>query len=111
MEALTQRSRMPLINIEEHKDFYLLTVDVPGIPLEGIEILSKPSKLTLTATNAKAESDVLLQFKTLGDRIRAIYQGGLLILVMPKQKATQDFRKAEASPTRVPGPQMQLACS
>jgi len=96
---------IPAVDIYETERALTLVADMPGVPIEGVDIDLDGETLTIRGTVPKAESNggVLLREYTAGDyyrqftlsnvidreKIRASIQNGVLELVLPKAEAAK----------------------
>lgn len=101
---LDQQSFLPPCDIEEHDDFFLLSLDLPGLKKDAIDISVDEDLLTISGERVreKAESKASFQkaerfqgkFKrvfTLAEKvevnkIEASYADGVLQLKIPREK-------------------------
>lgn len=105
------RSFTPLVDIEEQKDAYVLTADVPGIKPEEIEITVEDGVLTVKGerrAESRQEKDGYRRYErsfgafrrsfvlpkgVRGERVEASVDSGQLVVRVPKPEA--------ATPTKV----------
>lgn len=103
-QEITETAFLPPCDIEERENFYLLTLDLPGVKKEEIDIQVNEDTLTISG-DRKAESDkkekgwarterFVGKFQrvfTLGEsvnskQIEASYEDGVLRLRIPKEE-------------------------
>lgn len=103
---------VPAVDIFESADELTLLADMPGVPIENVEIDLDNDQLTIkgTAAGGEEEGTVLLREYSVGDyyrqftlsnvidreRIQASMKDGVLKVVLPKAEAAKP-RKIEVS--------------
>lgn len=77
----------PLFDLIEEEDYYLMSVDLPGIPDLGGEIEVRKGEIQVTHRQSTDQltSNILLRCRSRDDRVRAVYFEGALWLLLPKQ--------------------------
>lgn len=55
--ARTFRTRAPRVDVSESADAYFVTADVPGVPMDAIEVTIEEDRLELSARRTPAEHD------------------------------------------------------
>jgi HSP20 family protein len=114
----------PALDISERKDAYLVTVELPGIELDDLEITMEDGLLTIQGERQFAHESSEQQFHRVerrygafrrsitlpaqvqAEQIEASFENGVLQIVVPKME--------EAKPKRIqvrPGPTEVLAAS
>jgi HSP20 family protein len=114
----------PALDISERKDAYLITVELPGVALDDVQITMEDSLLTIQGERHFAHDSSEQQFHrverhygafrrsitlpahVVGDAVQATVDDGVLQIVVPKAE--------EAKPKRIqvrPGPAEVLAAS
>ncbi len=53
----TFRTRTPRVDVSESADAYFVTADVPGVPMEAIEVTIKENRLELSAKRTAVEHE------------------------------------------------------
>lgn len=98
----------PPVNLRHESDAYVLEVDMPGVPKNGVEIVFDDGKLTLTGHRAKPSGTARLVHSESGargyrrvftldpaidpNRIEASMDQGLLTLRLQKTEAAKPRR-------------------
>jgi len=110
-----QRSFVPLLDVVERADAYLISAELPGVDASAVEISFENNTLTIRGTKAPSlqaqqneevrvytaerlsgtfERAVRLPEYVEGDRIEASYSQGVLTITVPKAQAAR-ARKIE----------------
>lgn len=90
-------------HVQENDKHYLLTVEIPGIPEEDIEIHLNGNLLTLRAEHRDEERGKRRRFRSFHqsfslpstvdpEKIEARYENGILELILPKTEKSQARR-------------------
>jgi HSP20 family protein len=122
--SATATAWAPALDISERKDAYLVTVELPGIEADDLEITMEDGLLTIQGERAFAQESSEQQFHRVerrygafrrsitlpaqvqAEQIEASFDNGVLQIVVPKME--------EAKPKRIrvrPGPVEVLAAS
>jgi len=104
---LDQPSYVPPCDIEEHEDFFLLSLDLPGLKKEDIDVSVHEDLLTISGERKQLEVKNEAGFKKLErsqgkfkrvfslaekievNKIEASYSDGVLQLKIPREKAVK----------------------
>src|SRR6266508_2807046 len=105
------RERMPALDISERKDAYLITVELPGVQLDDVQITMEDRLLTIQGERHIANDSSEQQFHrierrygafrrsitlpahVMADAVQATVEDGVLQIVVPKME--------EAKPKRI----------
>lgn len=78
----------PIFDLAEHEDFYLLSVDLAGLPLTGTEVQAKTGELQITADRTSElgslSSNIFFRLRSFGNHVRSTYYKGQLWILLPK---------------------------
>src|SRR6266498_1593851 len=92
---------MPALDISERKDAYLITVELPGVQLDDVQITMEDRLLTIQGERHIANDSSEQQFHrsitlpahVMADAVQATVEDGVLQIVVPKME--------EAKPKRI----------
>jgi HSP20 family protein len=111
----------PPVNISERKDAYVLTVELPGVKVEDLEISFQDGLLTIQGERPLAQNSTEEQFHVLerryglfrrsitlplhvkADAIEASAEDGVLQVVVPKMEEAQP-KRIDVHAVRTPAP-------
>ncbi|HAR41794.1 MAG TPA: heat-shock protein [Bdellovibrionales bacterium] len=107
MDQLLERNWQPACDLEESRDHYLMTLELPGIPKEQIRIECADNQIMISGERnrdssaadgslqyferryGKFQRSVALPSGVNADRIEANYQDGVLRLYIPKPESAK----------------------
>lgn len=97
----------PAVDLHENKDFYLVSMDLPGVPEKNIKIDAQQGRLTVSGERSredKSENGLFRRFERVHgrfersfalpqnvdqERIQARYENGVLEIVIPKAEVAK----------------------
>ena len=84
---LDPKSQPALFSLEESESHYLVALDIPTIPAEETEILSRKNELVVEGISARDQlraKQIFFRCRPKGKGIKASYKDGILWLLLPK---------------------------
>jgi HSP20 family molecular chaperone IbpA len=87
----------PLFDVVEGEDFYLVSVDLPGLPEVQSEIEMRSGEIQIRAQGRRSPltSDILFRCRSQENHVRAIYYQGALWLLLPKNGRAVEMASLE----------------
>ena len=92
-------SREPLVDLNETDDMINVTVEIPGISKDKInlEILDKSLVIEVMGKERKYYKEIALSSEVGGDSAKATYRNGVLDIELKKVKPKRDGKKISIS--------------